>query len=1008
MKAMTENDVILSSVLPINVRDATREVEDSSSTWEAGGDPQIAAYVRSASGNIASVSGSVGSVVDGSGHWFSGYNYGLSAWETVSSTSSTWVGGGGLSAPGFEDWNNTFDVVDSDSAGSAFWVSAYSYSLSAWETVATTSSTWTGGTSPSAPGFEDWNNTFGEVDSGSGGWNTIYGDRTNIIETSSRTDDVRDTSGNWNTIYGDRVNIITTSARTDDVRDTSGNWNTIYGDRTNLITTSARTDDVRDTSGNWNTIYNDRANIITTSARTDDVRDTSGNWNTIYNDRTNLLTTSANTITNTNNVARLDASTTALNVFSGSVDVSTATLDSRVDVIEPLVPSATGHTNWNTIYNDRANIITTSARVDDVRDTSGNWNTIYGDRTNLITTSARTDDVRDTSGNWNTIYGDRTNLITTSARTDDVVATSGNWNTIYGDRANILTTSANTITNTDDVAILDGRVDVIEPLVPSATGFTGWNSTKSTVDAGASNWDTIYGDRTNIRSVSATVDTSNTAFLTGDTPTLSNDLNAGGNNIRGANLNVCSTTGDLTFSSVGDIRLDIASGKYIKSREGGNLLFSGTNAYLLGPNVKIGTTAGLALAWDETEIEKSGSGYDYSLSSWETVRDGSGGWESGGGGSFEGSATASAIYVGLPAGSAIDISGTNAGDTVIDAVGDNYILSIDETAGRAKWVSPPLVTGGDLQQINANVGSEAATFSLGAATLLIRDVVVGTSLSSGPDSNVTFDRSVTASSLTVLSSLSGSPECDVVFSNNVSIESTPDGAPPSNPVALVLKTIDDPPINDTAIGEIRFAGNNDSIANKVYNRLRGVSNDVAAGSEDGSIQLRHLLAGSEVISLIASGGGVTVEESLTVSTCPVPAPVCYAQMDGDGTAAASETKFGAGVTPTTVTDSTGHITWDNTNKEFDISVAGTYHVMATLVINVGTTTLTTIRVKNGATAKNTYVDHGTHAAEDPEEVTIQAAFTCAASDSITVTFQDDGATNINLMAGSSVTVRRLF
>jgi hypothetical protein len=246
-----------------------------------------------------------------------------------------------------------------------------------------------------------------------------------------------------------------------------------------------------------------------------------------------------------------------------------------------------------------------------------------------------------------------------------------------------------------------------------------------------------------------------------------------------------------------------------------------------------------------------------------------------------------------------------------------------------------------------------------------------------------------------------------VATASISIEST-DASPPSNPVALVLKTIDSSPANATNIGEVRFSGNNDAPANKVYNRLRGVADDVGAGSEDGSIELRHLLAGSEVVSLIASGGGVTVEESLTVSTCPVPAPVCYAQMDGDGTAAASETKFGAGVTPTTVQDSTGHITWDNTNKEFDISVAGTYHVMATLVLNVGTTTLTTIRVKNGATAKNTYVDHGTHAAEDPEEVTIQAAFTCAASDSITVTFQDDGATNINLMAGSSVTVRRLF
>jgi len=131
-------------------------------------------------------------------------------------------------------------------------------------------------------------------------------------------------------------------------------------------------------------------------------------------------------------------------------------------------------------------------------------------------------------------------------------------------------------------------------------------------------------------------------------------------------------------------------------------------------------------------------------------------------------------------------------------------------------------------------------------------------------------------------------------------------------------------------------------------------------------------------------------------------------MDGDGTAAASETKFGAGVTPTTVEDSTGHITWDNTNKEFDISVAGTYHVLATLNMYVDATTLPTIRIKNGATTKNSYVAHGVHSAERPEEITIQAAFTCAASDTITVTFQDDAATDINLKAGSSVIVRRLF
>ena len=155
-------------------------------------------------------------------------------------------------------------------------------------------------------------------------------------------------------------------------------------------------------------------------------------------------------------------------------------------------------------------------------------------------------------------------------------------------------------------------------------------------------------------------------------------------------------------------------------------------------------------------------------------------------------------------------------------------------------------------------------------------------------------------------------------------------------------------------------------------------------------------------------GGLSATTSLEVSSCPVPNPVCYAQMDGDGTAASTETNFGAGVTPTTETDSSNQITWNNTDKDFDIGAAGTYHVLATLVFNVAATTLPTIKIKNGTTAKNTYTAHGIHSAEDPEEVTIQAAFTCADGDTISVTFDDDGSTNVNLMAGSAVTVRRLF
>ena len=45
LSATVAGDVIASSVLTINIREAVTRVEDSSSTWDAGGDPQIAAYV---------------------------------------------------------------------------------------------------------------------------------------------------------------------------------------------------------------------------------------------------------------------------------------------------------------------------------------------------------------------------------------------------------------------------------------------------------------------------------------------------------------------------------------------------------------------------------------------------------------------------------------------------------------------------------------------------------------------------------------------------------------------------------------------------------------------------------------------------------------------------------------------------------------------------------------------------------------------------------------------------
>ena len=147
---------------------------------------------------------------------------------------------------------------------------------------------------------------------------------------------------------------------------------------------------------------------------------------------------------------------------------------------------------------------------------------------------------------------------------------------------------------------------------------------------------------------------------------------------------------------------------------------------------------------------------------------------------------------------------------------------------------------------------------------------------------------------------------------------------------------------------------------------------------------------------------------ITVSTCPVPNPMGYAQMGGAGTAASTETKFGAGVSITGISDPSNQITWNDTDNQFDITADGTYHVLATLSVSVASTTLPTFRIKKGTSVENAYEDHGVHSAEDPEEVTIQAVFECSSGDNINVTFQDDGAVNINLVKGSAVTVRRLF
>jgi hypothetical protein len=292
------------------------------------------------------------------------------------------------------------------------------------------------------------------------------------------------------------------------------------------------------------------------------------------------------------------------------------------------------------------------------------------------------------------------------------------------------------------------------------------------------------------------------------------------------------------------------------------------------------------------------------------------------------------------------------------------------------------------------------TFGGGAEKLIAREINVTTTLSANSNCDVTIEGTFSALSgiavsgdLSVTGNLSGTGNIGVV--GQIMCGQT-------GPGTADLNIVDD---NSDATVEINSGANYDS-------KIQFRENDAWRCDMlwDGDANDFHIKTYTGDINLDPAAG-YTVSascSSITVSSCPIPNPVCVAMMGGAGTAGSTEIKFGAGVTPTTVNDGSLQITWDNANSEFDIAADGTYHVLATLVLTVATSTLPTIRIKKDTTVINHYLAHGIHSAEDPEEVTIQAAFACESGDSITVTFEDDASTNINLERGSAVTVRRLF
>lgn len=155
-----------------------------------------------------------------------------------------------------------------------------------------------------------------------------------------------------------------------------------------------------------------------------------------------------------------------------------------------------------------------------------------------------------------------------------------------------------------------------------------------------------------------------------------------------------------------------------------------------------------------------------------------------------------------------------------------------------------------------------------------------------------------------------------------------------------------------------------------------------------------------------SATSVSATTTLVASTCPIPNPFGYMQLDSDGTSTVDETNLGAGATVTDIVSNTNHISWNNTSKHFNVSAAGTYEVLGVVILEGGSTLVNLSIQKNGSDVL--VGQPRVHATVDPLEHTIRAVFTAEASDYITITYDATAANAVKAITGSTMSVKRLM
>ena len=198
-------------------------------------------------------------------------------------------------------------------------------------------------------------------------------------------------------------------------------------------------------------------------------------------------------------------------------------------------------------------------------------------------------------------------------------------------------------------------------------------------------------------------------------------------------------------------------------------------------------------------------------------------------------------------------------------------------------------------------------------------------------------------------------------------------------------------------GEVELYYNN-SLKLETVNGGVNISGGLSAiGSVD--VGKAHITANT------VSATSVSATTTLVADTCPIPNPFGYIQLTADDSLTNALQRVAATNTPTSVVSDAAHMSWNNTLKQFEVSAAGTYEVIARVVFEGGSG-LVEMKIMKDTTAQNTATPR-VHATVDPVERTVAAIFTCVAGDPIYITYDSQSSNTVGAITGTTVTIKRL-